>query len=72
MDFLVTPAWFCLQYGHVLLVPASVRFINASTCRHVTYGTGSFLIYLLSCEWDYILVNLVPISGRFINASHDL
>ncbi|GKV10846.1 hypothetical protein SLEP1_g22156 [Rubroshorea leprosula] len=32
---------FCLRYGHVIRVPASGRFINASTCRHVTDRTGS-------------------------------
>ncbi|GKV13464.1 hypothetical protein SLEP1_g24466 [Rubroshorea leprosula] len=34
-NFSVNFAWFCLRYGHVIRVPASERFINASTCRHV-------------------------------------
>ncbi|GKV21377.1 hypothetical protein SLEP1_g31361 [Rubroshorea leprosula] len=43
-DFSVNFCLFCLRYGHVIRVPASGRFINASTCRHVTDRTGSFLL----------------------------
>ncbi|GKV11080.1 hypothetical protein SLEP1_g22365 [Rubroshorea leprosula] len=45
MDFSINLAWFCLRYGHVIRVPASGRFINASTCRHVIGRTGSFLLF---------------------------
>ncbi|GKV11107.1 hypothetical protein SLEP1_g22391 [Rubroshorea leprosula] len=37
-------AWFCLRYGHVIRVPASGRFINVSTCRHVIDRTGSLVL----------------------------
>ncbi|GKV01516.1 hypothetical protein SLEP1_g14065 [Rubroshorea leprosula] len=44
-DFFVNLCLFCLRYGHVIRVPTSGRFINASTCRHVTDRTGSFLLF---------------------------
>ncbi|GKV00608.1 hypothetical protein SLEP1_g13275 [Rubroshorea leprosula] len=46
-DFSVNFCLFCLRYGHVIRVPASGRFINASTCRHVRDRTGSLVALLV-------------------------
>ncbi|GKV27798.1 hypothetical protein SLEP1_g36924 [Rubroshorea leprosula] len=67
-DLPVNFCLFCLRYGHVIRVPASGRFINASTCRHVSERAGSFN----PASGGYTPANRVPASGRFINAGRDL
>ncbi|GKV24312.1 hypothetical protein SLEP1_g33939 [Rubroshorea leprosula] len=46
----------------------SGRFINASTCRHVSERAGSFN----PASGGYTPANRVPASGRFINTGRDL
>ncbi|GKV43127.1 hypothetical protein SLEP1_g50460 [Rubroshorea leprosula] len=53
-DFPVNFYLFCLRYDHVIRVPASGRFINASTCRHVSERAGD--VYFVPVLYPFFVI----------------